>query len=126
MVMFPWINMQSLIFTVPSAPRDLTLESVSTNATLLIATWTRPIPANGIITAYTLYCTGSEQQFYEDQIVPEPFSLSLDGNANSTTLERLEPFTEYECYITANTSAGEGDSSTPVIRRTNETSKFSV
>ena len=109
--------------TVPSAPRNLTLESVSTDATLLSASWVRPLPANGIITAYTLHCTGTEEQFYEDQIVPEQFSQSLEGNVTSTTLEGLLPFTLYECNITANTSAGEGDESPSVVMRTNETCK---
>ena len=109
---------------VPSAPRDLTLESVSTDATLLSASWVRPLPANGIITVYTLYCTGTEEQFYEDQIVPEQFSQSLEGNVLSTILELLLPFTVYECSITASTSAGEGDESPPVVMRTNETCKW--
>ena len=89
-----------------------------------MATWARPMPANGVITAYTLYCTGAEQQFYEDQIVPEQFSHTLGGTVLSTTLENLLPFTVYECNITASTSAGEGDESPPITRRTNETCKY--
>ena len=112
------------LLPVPSAPRDLNLESVSTDATLLMASWTRPMPANGVIATYTLYCTGVEEQFYEDQIVPGQFFSSLGGNVLSTTLENLLPFTIYECYITANTSAGEGDESSPVMKRTNETCTF--
>ena len=121
-----YLMLSLYILPVPSAPRDLTLESVSTDATLLMASWAHPMPANGVITAYTLYCTGVEEQFYEDQFVPEEFSLSLGGNVLSTTLENLLPFTVYECYITASTSAGEGDESSPVMRRTNETCTFTI
>ena len=88
-----------------------------------MATWARHIPANGIITAYTLYCTGAEQQFYEDQSVPGQFFESLGGNLSSTTLKNLLPFTVYECNITANTSAGEGNESSSVMR-TSETCKY--
>ena len=55
--------------------------------------------------------------------MPEIFSQRLDGNILSTILEDLLPFTVYECSITAKTSAGEGDESPPVMRRTMETCK---
>ena len=120
----PWMTSNPVFsfLTGPSAPRDLILIPVPTGATLL-SSWESPLSPNGIITAYTLYCTGTEQQFYKDQIVPEQFSQSLVGNVLSTNLEDLLPFTVYECSITASTSAGEGDESPPVMRRTMETCK---
>ena len=56
--------------------------------------------------------------------MPEQLSQSLEGNVLSTNLEGLLPFTVYECNIKANTSAGQGDESLPVMSRTNETCKW--
>ena len=86
----------------------------------------RPIPANGIITDYTLTCSGSGVQFYEDQVNPTQFINSSNGQTTSITLMNLLPFTNYTCSITATTSVGEGDMSGPVTQATNESSKFCV
>ena len=86
----------------------------------------RPIPANGIITDYTLTCSGSGVQFYENQDNPDPFTRPFDGETTSTTLMDLLPFTNYTCNITATTSAGEGDMSGSVTQATNESSKFTL
>ena len=86
----------------------------------------RPSPANGIITNYTLTCSRSGVQFYEDQVNPEQFINNFDGQTTSATLMNLLPFTNYTCYITATTSAGEGDMSGPVTQATDESSEFCV
>ena len=112
-----------MCFTAPSAPLNFMLMSGDA-ATELLASWQAPIPANGIITTYTLYCMGSESQFYTDQISPRPFNLTLIGSLIlSTRVMGLLPFTKYDCSVAASTSAGEGDRSSTVMQRTEEASK---
>ena len=111
---------------VPSAPRGLSLEPVPNNSSQLSATWELPDPANGVITGYTLYCNRSDQQFYPEQLqaMSEPIPLGISGDEPSATVMNLDPFTNYNCSISASTSAGEGDRSSEVRQRTNESGKF--
>ena len=109
--------------TVPSAPGGLTLVTVTDDPTQLSASWSEPLPANGIITAYTLTCSLSSQQFYPEQNNTEPSSIVTtvqDGSTTSATVEGLVPFTNYDCFVTANTSVGEGDPSSTETQRTDE------
>ena len=109
--------------TVPSAPGGLTLVTVTDDPTQLSASWSEPLPANGIITAYTLTCSLSSQQFYPEQNNTEPSSIVTtvqDGSTTSATVEGLAPFTNYDCFVTANTSVGEGDPSSTETQRTDE------
>ena len=108
---------------VPSAPGGLTLVTVTDDPTQLSASWSEPLPANGIITAYTLTCSLSPQQFYPEQSNTEPSSIVTivqDGSTTSATVEGLVQFTNYDCFVTANTSVGEGDSSSTETQRTDE------
>ena len=109
--------------TVPSAPGGLTLVTVTDDPTQLSASWSEPLPANGIITAYTLTCSLSSQQFYPEQNNTEPSSIVTtvqDDSTTSATVEGLAPFTNYDCFVTANTSVGEGDPSSTETQRTDE------
>ena len=90
-----------LIYSAPSSPRRLSLSTVRYFPNLIIATWTPPIPKNGIITAYSVYCNTS---------VNSPI---IGAKTNATTLvvtinTGSDMFTLYSCYVTANTSIGEG------------------
>ena len=104
----------------------------------LSASWSPPIPKNGIIIAYTVYCNTSASQAYPEQIigpnVPTVRSVingaSLGGMsmfippANMSTFTTgLNPYTQYNCYVTANTSVGEGAPSQIVTARTDQSSK---
>eukprot|EP00731_Ephydatia_muelleri_P008093 Em0004g431a len=87
--------------STPSSPRKLSLSTVRYFPNLIIATWTPPIPKNGIITAYSVYCNTSVN------------SLIIGAKTNATTLvvtinTGSVMFTQYSCYVTANTSIGEG------------------
>ena len=112
--------------TVPSTPRELSLQPDPMSATQLSATWAPPVPANGVITNYTLYCSRSDQQFYPEQVMPKSFTLDISGDDLSVTVMDLDPFTNYDCSISASTSAGEGDRSSEVRQRTSESGELCI
>ena len=53
-------------------------------------------------------------------------SVVTKGTELKTFVEDLTPFTNYGCFITANTSAGEGNSSRIVTATTDESSKITL
>ena len=53
-------------------------------------------------------------------------SVVTKGTELKAFVENLTPFTNYECFITANTSAGEGSSSRIVTSTTDESSKITL
>ena len=74
------------------------------------------------MTGYTVYCTVSQNQTYPEQ-VPIGSSTHTVINVTSQTsvyLSGLLPFTFYQCYVTANTSAGEGSPSITGISQTSQ------
>ena len=99
---------------VPSSPQSFSLYSVAGSPTQLSASWSVPIPRNGIITGYSVYCNTSANQSYPQQMIgpnaPTIRSL-VNGTTLATTLTGFNPYTQYSCYVTANTSAGEGSPS---------------
>ena len=82
------------------------------------------MPSNGIITGYSLYCAGSEIQYYEDQIIPVSFNRSFTGPGESGVVGDLVPFTNYTCSISATTSAGEGERSGDTTQATAESGTY--
>ena len=109
-------------FLVPSTPINTSLSSVSGFSNLLSASWSIPIPRNGIITAYTVYCNTSASQAYPEQVIG-PNIPTIRSVVNGTTLavtfnSGLNPYTQYSCYVTANTSAGEGSPSAIITAQT--------
>ena len=119
-----WLH---LFHTVPSPPLSVSLAAVPGSPNQLSATWTPPIPKNGIITAYTVYCNTSANQVYPEQVI-EPnvptIRSVVNGMTQAVTFSTgLYPFTQYNCYVTANTSAGEGAPSQVVMIATSESGK---
>ena len=109
------------MYVAPTSPLNFTLETVPDEPTQLSASWSRPIPTHGIITAYTLYCTISTDQYYPEQWAPDSMGNNYQlGNVESDVLIGLVPLTNYECFVTANTSVGEGDPSSTETQRTDE------
>ena len=107
--------MNLLVSTVPGSPNQLS------------ASWSPPIPKNGIITAYTVYCNTSASQAYPEQVIG-PNVPTVRSVVSGTTLAvtftiGLNPYTQYNCYVTANTSVGEGTPSQIVTARTDQSSK---
>ena len=113
----------ALLFSVPSSP-NFTLSPVAGSPTVFSANWSAPIPKNGIITGYTVYCNSSASQAYPEKVIG-PNIPSIRSVANGTTLALtfstgLNPYTQYSCYVTANTSAGEGSPSAVMTAQTVE------
>ena len=102
-------------FPVPSSPQNVTLSAVAGTPSQLSASWSAPIPKNGIITGYSMYCNISANQTYPEQVIGSnvPTIISVvNGTTLAVTLGGLIPYTMYSCYVTANTSVGEGSPST--------------
>ena len=94
----------------------------------LNASWSAPIPKNGIITGYTVYCNTSASQAYPEQVIG-PNIPTIRSVVNGTTLAvtfntGLNPYTQYSCYVAANTSEGEGSPSTLLTISTSEGGKY--
>ena len=118
-----------LFFLVPSSPLNLSLSPVLGSPTKLTASWSAPIPKNGIITAYSVYCNTSANQLYPEQAigsnVPTIRSV-VNGTTLAVVISGLSPYTQYSCYVTANTSVGEGSPSTIVTVQTAQSGNISA
>ena len=113
--------------TAPSSPLNLSVSTVPGSPNKLSASWSPPIPKNGIITAYTVYCNTSASQAYPEQMIG-PNVPTVRSVVNGTTLAvifnaGLNPYTQYSCYVTANTSVGEGTPSQIMTATTDQSSK---
>ena len=118
--------MHYVLFLVPSSPLNVALAPVASSPTQLSASWSAPIPKNGIITGYSMYCNTSANQSYPEQVIGSnmPTIRSVVyGTTLAVTLTGLNPYTQYGCYVTANTSVGEGSPSVLVTAQTFEGSK---
>ena len=115
-------NISSVFFspTVPSMPLNFQLSSVSSS--VIMGTWTLPSQPNGIVIGYTVYCKKSLIQTYLEQVpVGSSNYTILSTSQMFFMLSGLEAFTSYQCYVTANTSAGEGSPSNISTSQTNQT-----
>ena len=70
-----------------------------------------------------MYCNTSASQAYPEQVIgpniPTIRSV-LNGTTLAVTLTGLNPYTQYSCFVTANTSVGEGSPSIVLTARTVE------
>ena len=103
-------------------PVNFNLASVTDEPSQLSASWSKPEPANGVITHYTLSCSLSNVQYYPYQLDIEPSSITIVTSGDVTVMD-LQPFTNYSCFVTANTSVGEGVPSSTDSERTVESSE---
>ena len=112
--MLQLVKIRNDFFSVPSSPQNFSLSPVAGSPSQLSASWSVPIPRNGIITGYSVYCNTSANQLYPEQVigsnVPTIRSV-VNGTTLAATLSRLSPYTQYSCYVTANTSVGQGSPS---------------
>ena len=116
-----------IVSTVPSSPLALSLSIVPGSPNQWSASWSSPIPKNGIISAYTIYCNTSASQAYPEQVIG-PNVPTVRSVVNGTTLAvtfstGLNPYSQYDCYVTANTSVGEGTPSSIITTRTLESGR---
>ena len=103
----------------------MTLEPIPGSPNQLAIRWAPPYQKNGIIIGYTVYCNSSASQAYPEQVIG-PNVPTIRKLVNGTTLgdvivTGLYPFINYDCWMTANTSAGEGIPSLVVTARTEGT-----
>ena len=75
-----------------------------------------------------MYCNTSDNQTYPEQMIGQNVPI-IRFVANGTTFSatfntKLELFTQYSCYVTANTSAGEGKPSVVISAKTGEGGTF--
>ena len=100
-------------YVAPSEPLSFTV--VSMNSTAIMVSWQPPAMPNGVIRDYnvwydqTLNCNGSLVSF----------SDSVTGSVLMYTFTELEEDTLYVFYVSAETSAGEGEAAM-VMERTSE------
>ena len=50
----------------------------------------------------------------------------VNGTLLTATITGLNPYTNYDCYVTANTSVGEGSLSSVATARTDESSEYII
>ena len=133
---------------------NTTVAKVIGSPTKLYIQWKPPEEPNGIIVAYSIYCkeaivddaeilgsasgsiptssgsgtlTAMSRVEYElGDISDYTILVVSNGTQLEAFVEDLTPFTNYGCFITANTSAGEGSSSRIVTATTDESSEFIV
>ena len=58
-----------------------------------------------------MYCNTSANQSYPEQVIGSNLPTirsAVNGTTLAVTLLGLNPYTQYVCYVTANTSVGEG------------------
>ncbi len=102
---------------VPTAPLNFAMEPTS-DSSQLTASWQQPTPSNGVITGYTVYCTivsTMDESPSEDNFAV--FALLTSANLG-VMINDLQPFTYYQCFVSANTSVGEGPNSNRDTTRT--------
>ena len=127
--MYLYLVNKIFYFVAPSSPRNFSLSSVAGSPTQLSASWSVPIPRNGIISGYSVYCNTSANQTYPEQVIGSnvpTIRSAVNGTTLATTLTGLNPYTQYSCYVTANTSVGQGIPSTISATQTTQSGNSSI
>ena len=119
--------------TVPSNPVSPGVTTFVGNPTSLFISWSEPTTLNGFISHYTVYCeeedtTGSGSGGF---VSPSTVSMNqymtndtVPGNSTFAVLSGLVPYTTYNCFVSASTSAGESSFSPMVTATTDESGTF--
>ena len=77
---------------------------------VLIATWSLPDPANGVLLDHTITCNGSTSE-------------TFPAATMTVTVAGLQPYTVYSCSVVAMTIGGVSDASNTAEERTAEDGK---
>lgn len=96
----------------PTPPRNFTLTQIPSSPSTLEADWDDPSTLNGILTNYSIFCRTSSTQFYSEQLSSDYQLVNTTvPSQTNVTITGLDPFTRYECYVTASTEGGESENS---------------
>lgn len=114
------------------APTNVDVLVVSGDPVSLDIIWNPPVFPNGYITHYNIYCQESQlavgsggSMFVLPTSTYQPiFTSTVQGYDMNATITGFTPFTTYGCYVSANTSVGEGIISATVFQTTDEYSKL--
>ena len=120
-----------LLLVAPSAPTNPQAWSVMGDPYSVYVAWMPPLVTNGYILQYSVYCLesqlmmGSGSGMYFLPTAPSlTFTATVQGSELNATVSGLEAFTNYGCYVSANTSIGEGNTSAITFQTTDEFSKL--
>lgn len=105
------------------APTNVDAFAVSGNPLSLNVVWDPPIFPNGRLTHYNIYCEEATAGSGGMSSHQEIFTSTVQGQEMNTMVTGLTPFTTYDCYVSANTSVGEGTRSVLVSGTTDEYGK---
>ena len=117
----------------PSAPVNFTLSPVPGEPRHLQATWSIPEETNGAIQNYTVSCNDSSVFSYNASGYEIVDGGEMRGSTGlpaadviSVTLGNLDPFTMYECTVSATTNGGVGIDSEPSVATTEQDGKEEI
>ena len=82
--------------------------------------WEPPIFGSSFLTAYTVYCRAVDSELHSRAVA------TTAENITTANISGLNASTTYECYVTANTSAGESEPSPTVLLMTAGNSEYTV
>ncbi len=103
------------IHAVPSEPHNLTASGVIGNPYQINISWQPPLHPNGNLTGYNILCSSGGNDI----------KVRVVGmKANDYIISGLKPYTVYVCSISCNTSVGEGNMSTSITVRTDESGEY--
>ncbi len=105
------------LHAVPSVPVHPSATTVIGNPYELAISWQPPLEPNGILTVYNIYCLSTLG--YDMKVIT--VGARID---RSSLFPGLRPYTVYSCFVSCNTSVGEGNVSQSVSARTDESSKL--
>ena len=109
---------------MPSEPQSPNTHQIRDSPTELLVSWDYPLEPNGIITSYRVYCYETDAYSSgggeSDELVVNVTTAVVPGNVTEGVVTELTPYTFYDCYVTANTSVGEGNASDSDSARTDE------
>ena len=102
-------------YVAPSEPQNFTV--VNVNSTAIMVSWQPPAMPNGVVTGYFVWYT--ENLTCNNSQVSTSSRAELAPTADTHTFTELEEDTVYVFYVSAETSAGEGEAAM-VTGRTSE------
>ena len=115
-------------YAVPSQPTDPTVMTVRGSPFELSISWEPPHEPNGIMTYYTIYCQekwSSEPNSSPEYNIAGARHETVRSEIRTVLFPGLRPYTVYDCFVSGNTTIGEGNFSSFVTARTDESSETS-